>query len=541
MTALDALLDAPKPEPQRDRWGRPLIVFPGENKPRALTRVTTLAETLSDRFALEAWACRMTALGIAQRRDLYAQAASLTADDKGKLNEIVEQAKEAAGATAAANTGTALHRITERVDAGETFDIPEPWDADIDAYTATLRAHGIEVVGDLIECFVVNQALEVAGTADRFVRWAGRDRLICADIKSGQHLNFGAIAIQLACYATAETRYDPGTDTHEPMPDVDPGVGLVIHLPAGQARCDIYALDLIEGRRWAKVAAEVREWRKAPKLRPLTPPAFADIATTGDPERAAWLRRRVEWLRDNHPDVLASLAAAWPVGVPTFKADHAHTAAELDLIDAQLKAAEATHGVPFSDEPAPPSRDALATALRALPPDLLAEIEAEAAEAGVPSLASPTVAPGHLEWIDSWLESKARAAVASRGHRLRGAYRDACDEDPEMVPALVATVTAHRGGAADPYQLTEREVDHICALANAVQAGHVQFIATETGWRLEVADPDGALGLLCAERTKTEVRDAGKALATQLSTKAPRSAADVAADPLLFACALAGI
>ena len=103
----------------RDRWGRYVIPDPATGEPRAWTRVTTLARTLADRTVLEAWDQRNIALGIGARQDLYAQAASCTAEDTGTLTEIVAQARAAAAAQAGANTGSALHRFTERLDAGE--------------------------------------------------------------------------------------------------------------------------------------------------------------------------------------------------------------------------------------------------------------------------------------------------------------------------------------------------------------------------------------------------------------------------------------
>jgi hypothetical protein len=74
----------------------------------AWTRVTTVAGTLADRYGLEKWGNRNVVLGIAAREDLYAQAASCTPDDKDTLNQIVDQAQEAAKAKSGANLGTAL-------------------------------------------------------------------------------------------------------------------------------------------------------------------------------------------------------------------------------------------------------------------------------------------------------------------------------------------------------------------------------------------------------------------------------------------------
>ncbi len=134
---------------KRDRYGRYLIPDPRTGQTRPWTRATTLASTLADHYGLEQWAKRNVVLGIGARRDLYTAAVACTADDKKALNDIVRQAEAAAKASAGANQGTALHRLTERSDAGETLTIPDPaLAADVDAYRRTMAATGIRVARD---------------------------------------------------------------------------------------------------------------------------------------------------------------------------------------------------------------------------------------------------------------------------------------------------------------------------------------------------------------------------------------------------------
>ena len=66
-----------KAEPERDRWGRYLIVPRDGGKAEAHTRATTVAETLDDRFNLEQWKIRMGIRGVVASKSLYARAASL--------------------------------------------------------------------------------------------------------------------------------------------------------------------------------------------------------------------------------------------------------------------------------------------------------------------------------------------------------------------------------------------------------------------------------------------------------------------------------
>jgi hypothetical protein len=152
----------------------------------AWTRVTTVAGTLADRYGLEKWGNRNVVLGIAAREDLYAQAASCTPDDKDTLNQIVDQAQEAAKAKSGANLGTALHRFTERIDRGEEVQVPGQWIPDVEAYTKTLAAAGVAVIPGWLERVVVVPKLHVAGTLDRLVTVPGYDLPLVADLKTGQ-------------------------------------------------------------------------------------------------------------------------------------------------------------------------------------------------------------------------------------------------------------------------------------------------------------------------------------------------------------------
>lgn len=259
----------------------------------AWTRATTVASTLADRFGLEQWAKRNVAYGIGVRQDLYARAASTNPDDKKAFNDIVEQAEEAAKSRSGANLGTALHSWTERLDRGEEVAIPDPWRADLDAYTATLHTAGITVLPGYVERIVVIPQLHVAGTLDRIVTHPAWQLPRIGDVKTGADpLRYGAgdIAVQLALYAGATHiwkgsadevprdrwgRYllpEPADapDEYEPMLEVDRETAVVIHLPVGTGTCQLHSLDIAAGREAVRKAMWVREWRKRKNLsRPL--------------------------------------------------------------------------------------------------------------------------------------------------------------------------------------------------------------------------------------------------------------------------------
>jgi hypothetical protein len=134
-------------EVKRDRWDRPLIPHPVTGVEQPWTRVTTLAGTLKDSYALGQWQQRMVAHGIGKRSDLYALACALDPEaDKKRLQEVCDKAKDAAEADRGANHGTALHAFTDRHDRGlPVTNVPAHLQADFDAYRRGMELNRLEV------------------------------------------------------------------------------------------------------------------------------------------------------------------------------------------------------------------------------------------------------------------------------------------------------------------------------------------------------------------------------------------------------------
>jgi hypothetical protein len=261
-----------QPEPKRDRYGRYLLPDPdGGKKELAWTRATTFAKTISDTFALTQWGERMTAKGIGLRPDLYALACSAPVDDKDTLNKVAQQAKDAAQAAAGANLGTALHSFTEALDRGEQPVVPEPWAGDVRAYEQAMRSARLVVAPYLIERIVVVPQFRVAGCFDRIL-W--RDALttgqpgIVGDLKTAKRVDYSwtEIAIQLALYAHGAAIWDAVTETYLPMPEVDQDSAVVMHLPVGKGRCDLYTVNIAAGWDITETCQAVRTWRSRKDL-----------------------------------------------------------------------------------------------------------------------------------------------------------------------------------------------------------------------------------------------------------------------------------
>lgn len=259
----------------RDRLGRPMVMAPDGKKRESYRRTTTFVKSLDDMSGLMKWHARQVALGMGQRKDLVLAAAAADPADKRKLGEIADKAAEhAKGMTGdAAETGTALHSLTERVDRGERLGvIPAEYKADIEAYQRATEH--IEFIA--IETFRVYDKWKVAGTADRIGKLHGRTMIM--DIKSGSVDFPHAMAMQLAMYSRS-VPYDIATDTRSTDPEpVDLNYGVIIHLPAGQGICELYEIDIALGWGACLIAKQVWDWRGNKTLTRLIDPAAAPAA-----------------------------------------------------------------------------------------------------------------------------------------------------------------------------------------------------------------------------------------------------------------------
>lgn len=300
-------------------------------------RVTNFIGPLKDMYLIQKSDLRKVALGLVSDPGLFALVAAAHPDDRRALDDYCRKAKTAAKGDQRSQLGTALHTMTERVDRGEDPDtFPEPFRSDLKAYRAALDAAGIQILH--IERYVVLPDLKVAGRTDRIVQFGSKPMV--ADIKTGS-LDFGVaeIAAQIGAYANGTTFYNPKTQTHEPMPDMDRDTGIIIHLPAAQARCELHFVDIKAGWEAAQHADWIRQWRRRKDLsEPWNPHS---PTTQPDVRRARLIERALTLPRDQ-------LAAAWPPDVPTFKQTATHTPGQLDLIAIAISTVENRNQAPFA-------------------------------------------------------------------------------------------------------------------------------------------------------------------------------------------------
>lgn len=313
---------------------------------KAHTRITNFAKKLEDEYNLTKWKQRMVLLGAAQRSDITL-AALAGSDDKNELDRLADAAMEAARANVKRETGSALHKLCERVDAGEDLALPEPWKSDVAAYRRCLADMGAEV--ELSEQVVICPKLGLAGRFDRTVIiGAGlpEEQRYIMDIKTGRDLSFswGSISIQLALYANAETMYDPDRKVHTPMPPCNQEKALVLHLPAEKATCTPYWVDLAAGRRGIALVSELLNYRKGTKSMATLAAIPHFVASEAVREYAV---SRIEYVFSRGYG--EELARLWPDDVPTLKSYKEHTEAQLDKVIDVCDEIEARHVLEFPD------------------------------------------------------------------------------------------------------------------------------------------------------------------------------------------------
>lgn len=334
------------------RWKQYLMVPPdggNDGKAERFTRVTTVAKTLDDGFGVSNWARRLTAVGFAQNPILFAELCATDPGDKGALDDLCEKAKSKAGGDDAADVGKVLHAFSEKVDRGQQIYMPDTYRADIEAYQKVLADLGVEILPEYIERYICLPGIDgftnggVGGRFDRIVGFGSR--LMMGDVKTGTLADYSwlPIAIQLALYSRAPTIYNPKTKSHEPMPDVDQDTGLVFHVPAGQARCDVYFVDLNFGWEAAEIALAVRRLRQRKDIAEMH---AADRPVADVEIRRQRLVERIAALKKISGGVEA-LVTLWPKGVAGFRQSSSHTADELDLIALAVSTAENRVQAPF--------------------------------------------------------------------------------------------------------------------------------------------------------------------------------------------------
>jgi hypothetical protein len=289
------------------------------DKAKRTKGVTTLAKVLEDNYSITQWLKRNVAAGMGMRPDLVERAAAHY-DDRDELDGIAEEALTAAKAHEAAARGTAVHRITERIDL-EQMIVDSPIARQVQAaYANALADAGLEVIPDYVERAVVYPDVPLAGTFDRIFRRKLDGALVLGDIKTGARaLQYPhAIAIQLALYANAPwlagKLSDKGvTETFSAMPGVDKRNAYIVAMPGDDLEnVQVRPVDIAAGWEAAsKLVFPILEWRARTDLVRDQPIATASLTPHTDSIKGRLgILKMVDGARER-------VARAWPDGVPT--------------------------------------------------------------------------------------------------------------------------------------------------------------------------------------------------------------------------------
>jgi hypothetical protein len=341
--------------PEKDRYGRPVMPHPLTGEKRPWTRVTTIVETLEDKYNLNVRDQRLVAYGVGARDDIYDLAASADGpDDKGTLDEVVKKAKAVAFEDLKSNIGTALHGFTQKVDRGDkNVRIPKRHQKRLQQYVDATGSAGIEFIPDLIEIIVINPELEYIGTMDRGVFWRRHGlkvstRPIAYDIKSG-NLNFAMLkaAQQLAAYANATHKWNPEAKVWEPL-EMNRDTGLILHLPGTEdEEPTLHQVDLIAGYELLQKSIEVREIRRSrgKGLFKPVPIGEAPSAEPAKPEPVDLLAVLIERVRGiQNAGYIHELLNRYPADWPTLK-DGGLSEDQLNQIAQWCDEIERDHGI----------------------------------------------------------------------------------------------------------------------------------------------------------------------------------------------------
>jgi hypothetical protein len=347
------------------------------------SRPSAWGDDLDDESALTLWKIDRACDGVAASPALAAQIAAIHGRTQGRT-ELREKAIQLGRGEEAADLGTALHALAHRFETEEGFPVPEPHASDIACYVAALDEAGLESTH--FECTICADQWRAAGTADRIYRATRSlalpdgsrlepEQSVVGDLKTGKKLTYNVpgFCIQMAIYADG-VFYDIDTDERSPMPDgLRLDWGLLVHLPAGAARCTFHWVDLEIGRLGARIVQQVRSWRKrddflaefafpvSDEVAVLSSPIYDlehEISDEGkwssDDTTETWRLAMMPWVQarvniiGTHPEARAMLLRRWPRDIPPIRGGELTSpqlARALNLLDS----IESAYGLPFPE------------------------------------------------------------------------------------------------------------------------------------------------------------------------------------------------
>jgi hypothetical protein len=330
------------------------------------------ATPLDDEFALTNWRIFKAMDGVARSGALQAQVIACRDDDKVEKGRLREVALDKGKANERSDLGTGLHAMTVRAeDPGDVSFDPGVHGPDLDAYLSLLHQYGL--VSEMVEVPLVNDEYRAAGTADRIFRTTKvlvppdgiaiePGELVVGDLKTGAKLDFSVpgYCVQTALYASGQL-YDVIAEHRLPTPPINDRWALLIHLPVGRHRGELFWSSVPLGLYGAWLSFEVKRWQARWKrgehdITLVDPPAlsieeeFPDAQVVSHegviPAMVGFCMDRIRVI-GGMPEARQMLLADWPDGLPSPKQGITEPADVVKLLD-HLDAVEKKYSLSFS-------------------------------------------------------------------------------------------------------------------------------------------------------------------------------------------------
>tara|TARA_R110000772_G_scaffold122167_1_gene228402 strand:+ start:590 stop:1942 length:1353 start_codon:yes stop_codon:yes gene_type:complete len=332
-----------RPDFNRGAGGEPLIQMP-DGKSKRYARQSSHGDCLEDKSGLSNWLVAKGIEGASKDQSILARAiaASPYEDHKSDWTKLRQDAIQAGRGSYKADIGTAVHAMSERWEEDSAYDPGPKFRPALEAYSRVQNELGLK--SQLIECQFVNDEFNTAGTADRLYELkkplvvpTGEillpGTLVIGDLKTGSSLEYSipGYSVQLAGYAGG-VLYDVVNNVRMPTPTINQRWAIIMKLSVDDATCDFLWVDLEIGRFGARLAEEVREWRRNWRRKEGYKATLLPVKVASDPEVEP--EPEVEAFSDyahmSKTELLALANGEYGLGMPK-----GHTKAKLiDVIEA---------------------------------------------------------------------------------------------------------------------------------------------------------------------------------------------------------------
>lgn len=178
---------------------------------RKVPGVTTIIGNGLPKPALINWAANVTADYAVDHWD------ELSTEGPAKRLALLKQARYA-DRDAAANRGTQVHALAEKLIVGEEVEVPDPLAGHVESYLKFLKDWEPDPI--LVEGVVFSRKHRYGGTLDLVADFPTLGKRLLCDVKTNRSGVFGDVAAQLAGYRYADFYIDADLNEH-PMPEVD--------------------------------------------------------------------------------------------------------------------------------------------------------------------------------------------------------------------------------------------------------------------------------------------------------------------------------